>query len=71
MDTKHQIVKKDYYRECGDGCCTEYGHEWYVDSQFIYSGPCEDSGWLAILEYLGFKTELIGQNENGEDTWSL
>lgn len=68
---KHKIVRKEYYDECGDGCCTEYGAEWFVDGESIHRSPCEDNGWLAVLNHLGIQAELIGQNESGEDTWSL
>ena len=68
---KHKIVQKDYYHECGDGCCVEYGHEWYVNGQLVHKSSCEDSGWLAILNHLGIDAELIGQNEKGEDIWKL
>ena len=68
---KHKIIQKDYYHECGDGCCLDYGHEWYVDGELVHGSPCADSGWLAVLRHLGIEAELIGQNEDGEDTWSL
>ena len=50
---KHKIGIKSYSYECGDGCCSEYGHEYYVDGKFVHSSPCEDSGWLAVLSALG------------------
>jgi hypothetical protein len=68
---KHKIVRKDYIHECGDGCCTEFGSEWYVDGGFVHRSPCEDNGWIAVLAHLGIEVELAGQNEEGEDTWSL
>lgn len=68
---KRKIVKKDYIYECGDGCCTELGFEWYVDGEFVYRGSCEDNGLLAILEHLGIEAELVGQSDEGEETWSL
>lgn len=71
LSMKHKIVQKDYSYECGDGCCSEWGKEWYVDGEFVHRSPCEDNGWLAVLAHLGIEVELIGQNENGEDTWSL
>ena len=57
--------------ECGDGCCTEFGSEWYVDGEFVHRSPCEDNGWMVVLAHLGIEVELTGQNEEGEDTWSL
>lgn len=68
---KHKIVKKDYYYDCGEGCCTEMGTEWYVDGEFVHRSPCEDNGWLAVLEQLGIEVELIGQDDQGEETWTL
>lgn len=68
---KHKIVKKDYYYDCGDGCCTEMGTEWYVNGEFVHRSPCDDSGWLAVLKQLGLEIELTGQDDQGEETWSL
>jgi hypothetical protein len=68
---KHKIVVQDYYQECGDGCCVEYGHQWYVNGTHIHSSPCRDSGWLAVLNFLEIQAELTAQNENGEEVWSL
>lgn len=68
---KYKIIKKDYIHECGDGCCTEFGYEWYVNGEFVLRGPCEDSGWLAVLHHLGIEVELEGHNQNNEEIWSL
>lgn len=68
---KIKIVKRYYSHECGDGCCSEYGTEWYVNDKLIHSSPCGDSGWLAILNHLGIDAQLLGQDENGEDIWEL
>ena len=68
---KYKIAIKAYSYECGDGCCSEYGHEYYVNGEFVHRSACEDSGWLAVLKHLGIDAELTGQNEIGEDTWSL
>jgi len=68
---KHKIVVQDYYQECGDGCCVEYGHLWFVNGNHIHSSPCRDSGWLAVLNFLEIEAELTAQNENGEEVWSL
>jgi hypothetical protein len=68
---KRKIVKKDYYYECGDGCCTEFGFEWYIDGEFVYRGPSEDNGLMAILAHLNIEAELVGQDDEGEETWSL
>ena len=68
---KHKIVKKDYYYDCGDGCCTEMGIEWYVNGEFVHRSSCEDNGWLAVLQQLGIEVELTGQDDQGEETWTL
>ena len=68
---KHKIVKKEYIYECGDGCCSELGTEWYVNGEYVHRGPCEDNGWMAVLAHLGIEVELVGQDTQGEDIWSL
>jgi hypothetical protein len=68
---KHKITVKDYYDQCGDGCCTEYGQEWYVDGVEVHRSPCSDNALLAILAHLGIDAELIGLDEEGEESWSL
>jgi hypothetical protein len=68
---KHKIIKRYYTYSCGDGCCDEYGQEWYVNGELVHRSPCEDNGWMAVLEHLGIEVDIVGQNEQGEDTWSL
>ena len=68
---KIKITKLSYDWECGDGCCTEYGYKWYVDGVEVHRSPCEDSGWLSILKHLGIDAELVGLDENNEETWKL
>ena len=68
---KNKIVVKEYYYECGDRCCSEIEREWYVNGEYVHRSPCEDSGWLAVLKHLGIEAELIGQDQEGEDIWSL
>lgn len=68
---KHKIAVKDYVWECGDGCCSELGKEWYVDGKYILRSPCEDSGWMAVLAHLGIEAELVGLDSEGEEEWSL
>lgn len=71
QEADHKIEMRDYSHQCGDGCCYESGKEWYVDGKFVHSSPCEHNGWLAVLNCLGIQAELIGQDESGEDVWSL
>jgi hypothetical protein len=68
---KHKIGVKTYSYECGDGCCDEYGKEWYVDGVCVHRSPCEDNGWLAVLNHLGIDVELVGLDENQEEIWTL
>ena len=68
---KYKIAKRYYTHSCGDGCCDEEGSEWYVNGEFVHRSPCEDNGWLAVLEHLGLEIEVVGENEEGEEIWSL
>lgn len=68
---KHVIKIKPYTYECGDGCCDEYGHEWYVDGEFVHRSPCDDNGWLAVLSHLKVQAEVVWQDEDGDDVCSL
>lgn len=68
---KHKISKRQYTYVCGDGCCDEEGSEWYVNGELVHRSPCEDNGWLAVLEHLGIEVEVVGENEEGEEIWSL
>lgn len=68
---KIKITRQSYDYECGDGCCTEFGYKWYVDGKGVHSSPCEDSGWLSVLKHLGIEAELVGEDEDGEENWSL
>ena len=68
---KHKIGIKEYSYSCGNGCCDEYGKEWYLDGELVHSSPCEDNGWLAVLQRLGIDAELVGLDEAGKETWSL
>lgn len=66
---KIKIIQKSYGYECGDGCCTEYGTSWYIDSGgIVHMSACEDSGWLAVLQELGIDAEIEYRDENNEVT---
>ena len=67
----HTISKKRYEYKCEDGCCDLSGFEWKVDGKFVHKSPCEDSGWMAVLNSLGIKTRLSGLNEDNEELWEL
>ena len=54
MNDSIKVVHKDYYWECGDGCCSEYG----TDSTFFYDGQeieirgmDSDSNLLTFIKY--------------------
>lgn len=52
------ITKKRYSYECGDGCCSEIGYDWYVDGVEVHSSPCEDNALQAVLNHLGFDAAI-------------
>lgn len=67
----HKIAMKHYSYECGDGCCSEFGYDYYVDGKLVHSSPCEDNAWLAILAELGIKAEIVHLDEEGDEISSL
>ena len=69
---KHKIGIKSYSYECGDGCCSEFGYEYYVDGEFVHRSPCEDSGWLAVLSALGIQAEIVNlSSDDGEEVCGI
>jgi len=69
---KHKIGIKSYSYECGDGCCSEFGHEYYVDGQFVHRSSCNDNGWLAVLGALGIQAEIVDLDpESGEEVCGI
>ena len=68
---KYKITTKHYSYECGDGCCTEYGFDYYVDGKFVIRTPSEDAGWMAVIRELGIDATLVGLDENDEEIWEL
>lgn len=40
----------NYYYGCGDGCCTDYGVELYVDGEYIEKFPEEDDALRYVIE---------------------
>ena len=71
FQSKNKITKQSYIDECGDGCCTEFGYKWKVNGEEVHTSPCEDSGWLKVLEHFGINAELIGVDEDDEESWNL
>jgi hypothetical protein len=68
---KHKIAIKPYSWECGDGCCSENGMEWFIDGKNVHESPSYDAGWIAVLNHFGIEAELVGLDENGEEIWSM
>jgi hypothetical protein len=68
---KHKIAIKPYSWECGDGCCSEFGNEYYVNGEFVHRSPCDDDGWLEVLTALGINAEIVGLTEDDEESWSI
>jgi hypothetical protein len=68
---KHKIAYKFYSYECGDGCCTETGYDWYVDGEFIIRSTSEDAAWMAVIRKLGIDATLVGLDENDQEIWEL
>ena len=57
------ITRESYSYECGDRCCSEQGHTWYVDGENVHSSPCEHNALIAILKHLGFDATINFCNE--------
>ena len=68
---RHKIGMKNYEYECGDGCCSEFGTEWYVDGEYVTRSSCDLTSWKAILQHLGIEAEFVGLDENDEEIWGL
>ena len=64
---RHKISVKPYSYECVDGCCSEWGHEYYVDGEFVHRSPCEHSAWLAVLTALGIQAEIVDLDDDGQE----
>lgn len=69
--SRPKITMRRYSHECGDGCCYEDGHEWYVDGKLVHSSPCEFNGWLAVLEHFNIQADFTEEDSNKEEIWSL
>jgi hypothetical protein len=73
---KIKIIQRTYSYECGDGCCTELGTDWFINNgetelHHVHSSPCEDSGWLAVLSALGIDAEIDYLDAEGDEVASL
>ncbi|NBU82976.1 MAG: hypothetical protein EBS55_15160 [Flavobacteriaceae bacterium] len=68
---KHKITIKHCEYECADGCCYGVETEWRLNGELVHCSPCENSGWLKVLEKLGIDAVLVGIDENDEEIWEL
>jgi len=71
VNMKHKIGIKSYSYECGDGCCSEFGNEYYVNGEFVHRSPCDDNGWLAVLSAIGIQAEIVNLNNDDEEICSI
>lgn len=67
MKEKIKVVFEDWYYECGDGCCSDYGTRVYVNGEPLRSKEVDDSNYIglesinvvpALLEKLGYDVEV-------------
>lgn len=61
-----KIQTKDYFWECGDGCCTQYGTYLYIDGKLLEDREFSSSGdaYLYILqEVLGHEIDKLYEDE--------
>lgn len=68
---KHKIGIKPYSYQCGDGCCDEFGNEYYLNGKYVHRSPCEDNAWLAILTELGIQAEIVHLDESHEEVCGI
>jgi alanyl-tRNA synthetase len=61
-----KIETKDYYWECGDGCCSEYGTILFIDGKEIEDrrfGDTRDAYLYVLEEMLGHEVDYIYEDE--------
>ena len=63
---KVTIELDDYYYDCADGCCTNYGTTTKINGEELLS-QSQDASTIVrqILEHLGYEVEMI-ETYNGE-----
>ena len=69
MDKKKiKIELKDYWYQCGDGCCDNYGTITKVDGEELECHN-QDAGTIVkqILEHLGYDVEISYGDPDDED----
>lgn len=63
---KVKIVIDEYYYDCGDGCCTNYGLNVQInDVDLPYKNMDVGTQVRQILEHLGYEVDLT-ETYNGE-----
>jgi len=60
MEKKIKIELEEYYYNCSDGCCTNFGTITKVDGIELHFHN-QDTGTIIqqILEHIGYEVELI------------
>jgi hypothetical protein len=61
-----KIETKDYFYECGDGCCTQYGTMLYIDGKLLEGREFFSSGdayQYVLEEMLGHQVDYIYEDE--------
>jgi len=65
MKPKLHINLNEYYYDCGDGCCTNYGTITTVNGvELEYHNQDAYTMIKQILEHLGYEVEITENNEN-------
>jgi len=60
MPTKIQISLSDYYYDCADGCCTNYGTITKVNGvELECHNQDTETIVIQILEHLGYEVEIL------------
>lgn len=66
-----KITFQDYHYKCGDGCCDEYGKITKVNDIEVSAIDDIDVIVKGILTQLGYEVEIIGLDENGEESYTI
>ena len=60
LSGNREIVFKPYHRECGDGCCDDYGTDVYVNGfNLNCDGSSAECVVEALMEFLEFDNVVI------------
>lgn len=64
---KIAIKLQNYYHECADGCCTDFGTRIKVNGEELYQdGYLTENALFAVLTHLGYDVVVEEIDENGE-----